>query len=460
MPPEIKNPTGGWVGRRHVLFRTACSRGLGLGCAPRPRHLADVVNRAKGTLRGTMRPTRRGIAIILAGVVLYLLARQSLVGWFYVANAVVWALVLVNLVLPWWTLRGLKARRRLSSKTQQGIFEGDTVQVDVELANPGLTPRFLFTAVEECPLASPGQRTRSFLVGAVRPRGSITASYVEECYQRGEFLFGPLALESSMPFGLFIARRKVEAPLKVLVYPQVFPFPGVQAMSSPVEGASLVSLARHTGEFRGAREYQPGDSLRSVHWRSSARQGHLMVKEYDRSPENRVTVAFDATKSFGEGKETTMEYSIKLAASIARACYLNATPFSMTPPGPAAHFPGWRAVLDYLARLRHGQGPDLADTTGAGKAEGRMVALVALADRHALDALARIPAARLAAAVVLQGFAPAEERLSDLESLKSRGVPVITCGPGHIPAALEALADTGAWPAHSSSLGHSTAARR
>ena len=86
--------------------------------------------------------------------------------------------------------------------------------------------------------------------------------------------------------------------------------------------------------------------------------------------------------------------------------------------------------------------------------------MVALADRHALDALARLPAARLAATVVLLGFAPEDEKLSDLESLKSRGVPVITCGPDGIPAALDALADTGAWPAHSFLLGHSTAARR
>ena len=270
-------------------------------------------------------------------------------------------------------------------------------------------------------------------------RGTVAANYVEQSHQRGEFLFEPLVLETSAPFGLFLARRRVEAPLKVLVYPEVYPFSGIQTIGSLVEGTSLPTPARHTCEFRGAREYQSGDSLLSVHWRSSARQGRLIVKKYDRSPENQVTVAFDATKSFGEGKDTTLEYSIKLAASIARACYLNGTAFNMTPPGAGTHLPSWRAVLDYLARLRLGQGPSLVDSVGVGAPQGRIVAIVALTDGTAVDALSRLPISRMAAAVVMQGFAPERENPGGLEGLKSIGVPVITCEPGGIPTTLEAL---------------------
>ena len=390
-----------------------------------------------------MRINRRGVVLVAAGLVLYYLAWQSLVGWFYIANAVVWGLVLVNFAVPWWNLRGLRATRRLPKKTPQDIFEGDTVQVDVELTNPGRTPRFLFTIVERCPLASPGQEAKRFLVGVVPPRSSVAASYTEPCYQRGQFRFSPLVMESSAPFGLFRARRSVQAPVRVVVYPQVFPFQGIQTTSSPTEGRSLPTPARHAGEFRGSREYQPGDSPRSVHWRSSARQGRLMVKEYDRSPETQVTVAFDATKNFGEGKETTLEYSIKLAASIARACYLSATPFRMTPPWPSPEFPGWRAALDYLARLRQGQGPGLAELLNNGGVPGHLIVVVALVDHPAVEALCRLPASRLAATVVLQGFAPEEERLSLLELLRSTGVPVIPCGPGNIPTTLDALAQVG-----------------
>ena len=387
-----------------------------------------------------MRVTRKGVALILVGVVIYLLARQSLLGWFYVANAVVWAIVLVNLALPWWNLRGIKATRRLAKENSRDIFEGDAVQVDIELTNLGLTPKVFFTVVEQSPLASPHSPSKRFLVGTLPSRSPVAASYVEQSQQRGEFVFEPLVLETSAPFGLFLARRRVQAPLKVLVYPEVHPFSGIQTIGSPVEGTNLPTPARHTGEFRGAREYQSGDSLRSVHWRSSARRGRLMIKEYDRSPENQVTVVFDATKSFGEAKDTTLEYSIKLAASIARVCYLNGTAFNMTPPGAGTQLPSWRAVLEYLARLRLGQGPGLVDSVGAGAPQGRIVAIIALADGTAVDAISRLPISQMAAAVVMQGFAPEHENPGDLEGLKSIGVPVITCKPGGVPATLEALA--------------------
>ena len=286
----------------------------------------------------------------------------------------------------------------------------------------------------------PDQAEKRFLFGMVPPRSSVTADYAETCYRRGEFHFGPVLLETSAPFGLFRARRQIEARSSVLVYPEVFPATGINIFSNPVEGQSLTSPARHFGEFRGSREYQTGDSLRSIHWRSSARQRRLMVKQYDKSPENQVTLAFDATKTFDEGKETTLEYSIKLAASVARDCFLQGTPFMMIPPGPSLETSDWRAVLDYLARLELGQGPTLEDSLATSMSHGPLLTIVALADHRAIETIARVPASRLAAVVVLQGFAPAGEKMSDLEGLRNSGVPVVTCEIGDVPSALTDLA--------------------
>ena len=128
-----------------------------------------------------------------------------------------------------------------------------------------------------------------------------------------------------------------------------------------------------------------------------------MVREFDASPRNQVTVLFDAVTSFGAGKETTLEYSIKLAASIAQACFQQGVSFRMTPPGPAVAFPHWQAVLTYLARLRP------TEVHGAGALQGlhgRVVAILAAADPTAPGLLARIPTGRLAAVIALQGFRP------------------------------------------------------
>lgn len=87
-----------------------------------------------------MVPTRRGLFFIGVGVVTYLLAQQSNVGWFYMVDAFVWGVLLVNLAMPRWTLWGLRVHRRLSADrgaAREGLFEGDTVQVTLQVTNPG-----------------------------------------------------------------------------------------------------------------------------------------------------------------------------------------------------------------------------------------------------------------------------------------------------------------------------------
>ena len=145
-----------------------------------------------------MLPTRRGLFFIGVGLVTYMLAHESNVGWFYVADAVIWALVLRNLAFPLWTVRGLRARRHLAPESgsgKDGLFEGDTVRVLLEITNSGRTPRYFFTVADRSPLEAPGQEMKYLLVGTLRPRSSVTGSYANLCHRRGEHQFGPLWLE-------------------------------------------------------------------------------------------------------------------------------------------------------------------------------------------------------------------------------------------------------------------------
>ncbi|MCZ6788948.1 MAG: DUF58 domain-containing protein [Chloroflexi bacterium] len=393
-----------------------------------------------------MVPTRRGLFFIGIGVVTYLLAQQSNVGWFYVADAFVWAVLLVNLALPRWTLWGLGVHRRLGSDrgaATEGLFEGDAVRFTLQVTNPGRVPRYFFSVADHCPLEAPDSQTKRALVGYVAPGSSVPWSYAAECYQRGEYQFGPVRLECSAPFGLFRARRSVNAPLRVLVYPQVFDFAVARPRGELREGPTAPSPAQRIGEFRGAREYQPGDSLRQVHWKSSARSGRLMVKEYDRSPESQTVLFLNAGHNAGTGKETTFEYGIKLAASIARACYRSDNSFMMAPPGLGVRFPQWRAALEYLARLADGEGAPPERALASLARAGRVIAIVAATDGEGLRAVRRLPADRLAAVVLLQGFDAEHEEAGVAAALSSAGVQVVTCVPGGIQQALDELAAAG-----------------
>ena len=398
-----------------------------------------------------MIPTRRGLFFIGVALVTYLLAQESNVGWFYVADAVIWAILLVNLALPRWTLGGLRAKRRVAldqGAAREGIFQGDTVRVTLEMTNPGRVPRYFFTVADRCPLEAPGSEMKRLLVGYIAPRSSVLGSYSTVCYRRGEYQFGPMRVECSAPFGLFRSRRKVEAPLRVLVYPQVFDFAVARPQGELLEGVTVATPTQRSGDVRGSREYQSGDSLRQVHWRSSARYGQLMVKEYDRGPESQVALFFSTRQSYGTGKETTLEYSIKLAASIAKAGFRGGISFRMAPPGAGTLFPGWRAVLEYLARLEEGQGPSPTQGLASLAGVGQVLAIVSAADEEALEAVSRLPTGSLASVVVLRGFDPQAESAGAMAVLKGIGVPVVTCAPGGVQKALDELAGAGAHGSH------------
>ena len=164
-----------------------------------------------------MVPTKRGIAMLVVGVVLYGLAWQTQIGWFYVADALVAAIFVVNLPLPWLAMRGLSASRTIAARQQASgdLFEDDAIGIAVTLHNGSIVPKSLITLSEICPLADVNERDHGFLIAAIAPRGAVAADYEVRCYKRGVFTFDPVAVHTSAPFGLFRAGRTLDAPLDV-----------------------------------------------------------------------------------------------------------------------------------------------------------------------------------------------------------------------------------------------------
>lgn len=109
---------------------------------------------------------------------------------------------------------------------------------------------------------------------------------------RGRVRLPAAVVWSGFPFGLLRYERPLGSDDEVIILPAVgeADVEGLRrwlALQAGVEGRSRKVLRRATAEqadVRGVRPYRPGDSLRSVHWRSSARRGELMVREYDTAP--------------------------------------------------------------------------------------------------------------------------------------------------------------------------------
>lgn len=163
-----------------------------------------------------------------------------------------------------------------------------------------------------------------------------------------------------------------------------------------------------------------------------------MVKEFDRTPQGEVRLAFNPEIEIGEGRDTTLEYGVKIAASVAHRCFGDGRPFRMWPAGEGDELSTWHGVLEHLARLRQGPGDAVAELMSRGGGQGLSILVVSATDSETLSVVSGAPAMHQSIAVLLEGFDTGET--DDAAGLFDRaGFSVVRCRPGELPQAIENL---------------------
>jgi uncharacterized protein (DUF58 family) len=141
------------------------------------------------------------------------------------------------------------------------------------------------------------------------------------CRQRGLFTLGPWQARVSDPLGLFEVTMDYLEARSILIYPPVVHLPSLHLPRGAATGAGRTSRAslEITTNAAGVRDYAPGDSLNRIHWRTTARQEALMVKTFDLEPSGDLWIVLDmdAAVQAGKDEESTEEYAVILAASLA-----------------------------------------------------------------------------------------------------------------------------------------------
>jgi uncharacterized protein (DUF58 family) len=241
-------------------------------------------------------------------------------------------------------LRRVEVRR----KGPRGAVAGQPAHLLYELRNP--RTRLASFALEV------GERDaldRAF-VASVEPGRTANAVVERTWSTRGVYPLATVTLATSFPFGLFTKERDVELPCEVVVWPRSdrkVPEVRLPAPRASAAGAALSSTPSSArGEFRGLREYRPGDDPRDIHWRSTARRGRPVVREYDRDESRTLWICLDLRMRPG----SRAEEAIEVAASLAERAARRGTPFAVLagraglPPGAGpSHL---AAALDLLAR--------------------------------------------------------------------------------------------------------------
>lgn len=189
---------------------------------------------------------------------------------------------------------------------------------------------------------------------AVVRAGHMRAVRVERTFERrGVHRLDSVTLATSFPFGLFIKTRDVDVHGDVVVWPR-----RDRHVREPVTGGdrarrrgSLAGTAAGArGEFRGLREYRPGDDPRDVHWRSTARLGTPLVREYERDAGRTLWLCLDLRTD----DERDADIAAEIVASLADRAAARGERFGLVTPDvlvPSGQdVPQLERVLDALAR--------------------------------------------------------------------------------------------------------------
>ncbi len=216
--------------------------------------------------------------------------------------------------------------RNLTGKTQLGL----TVLEELADRRPSFEDWLVVQLAEERRMRSfrfsRRGRSHSFrlaklqeaAVPSAAPQQEITLQAELTPLRRGLLRLSGLALGRSDPLGLFRAFSRVPLPGTVLVLPKRYPLPPLAlpgTMKYQQGGIALASSVGQSEDFVALREYRQGDPLRHIHWRSWARAGKPVVKEFEVEFFVRHALVLD-TFTADPGAEV-FEEAVSVAASFA-----------------------------------------------------------------------------------------------------------------------------------------------
>ena len=294
------------------------------------------------------RVSSRALIMMGIGALLFMAGASAQAGWLFVLAAGVLGLIAAS-------FPGGRAAKAVEVElsTPRRARVGDHVRVGMTVA-----------ATRRTPLLWIEQRIAAFepyRVG-VEPLAASDRAVIEWApvpIARGAYTSADLVVHSGAPFGLIHRSWTRRVPVELTVVPrwvELRSFPILEPSSFPSD--TLHERAR-TGageEYLGVRDYRAGDSPRWIHWRTSARAGHLVVREWEEEVFSRVALVLTGVDS-GTPPESAFEALVSAAASISIYALSTGHPVDLVTANPDGEStvlgdPDRYGLLDSLARAR------------------------------------------------------------------------------------------------------------
>lgn len=214
------------------------------------------------------------------------------------------------------------------------VFPGEPIEMTVVVNNYKPLPLTWLRFRDNLPVAPrlsdeltqlAGDLTGSYLLQhtfSLPGRAKISRKTTLVFPRRGYYKLGPVSYQSGDIFTLFTTERDHQYIDTLVVYPQIWPLAELGLPAKKPFGEVKVRRSLFTDPIKtqGVRDYQPQDRFRDVHWKATARRGHLQTKVYDPSVGMTLAVFLNVAtfpKHWMGFEPALLERAVSVAASIA-----------------------------------------------------------------------------------------------------------------------------------------------
>lgn len=251
--------------------------------------------------------TGMGWSVLAAVVVAFVLGYT--LGWLELV-AIGWA----GLVLVLATVLYLIGRNaysiRLSLPETRAVV-GDRVPGEVSVVNP--TKGRLPGVNVEVPI---GAGLAEFLMPSLRHGAQFEDVFIVPTRRRGVIGIGPVRTVRADPIGLFRKERVWAERISLYVHPLTIPIPSMSTgFIRDLEGIPTRDLTASDVSFHALREYMPGDERRTIHWKSTAKTGRYMVRQFEQTRRSHLMVALSLAES-DYATDDEFELAVSVAGSL------------------------------------------------------------------------------------------------------------------------------------------------
>lgn len=266
-----------------------------------------------------------------------------------------------------------------------------------------------------------------FAVKRLAPGEEAEELFAIPTQRRAILAVGPVSVVRGDPLGVFERVHRRDEPVDLYVHPRTVLFDGQSlGFLRDLEGLPATDLSRDDISFHALREYQPGDDRRNVHWRSTARTGKLMVRQYEETRRSHFVIGL--SRNGGDYADPDeFELAISAAGSLGLRALRDSQRVEVRVQGAELPAATGKQFLDGLSGLAYARGRtgDIVDLAGHIAATVALASVVVLVCGSAVDAArlriacGRVPfGARVLALVAETGLeSPTLRRIAEADVL-------------------------------------------